>query len=365
MPVLTRRAYKSIARWLPNEIISETIQHLTLYPDLLALCLTSRLFNGLATPVLYRNINLSTPAAINACFTTLKCHSQSRSHCVRQLTISHSEDGEFDDNLELSPHLIAEMVPIFQDLRCLQHLELFVHSPIAPLLRNAHFPELLCFKTGVDPLFSTALCPFINRHPTLTSLELFRSSACLPNIGSPVPQLGTLSCPNLTLFNGPGCHAAGLVVANQSLTTLTVVWHSDDPSVAPALAALAAAVPKDSPIGFNAFCGRDVSQSDVLQAVVEGLPHIAVLYLMGTSPGQRISPATVCDFGQIFKAFPALYVLKLGDLGGPTVYEESLEEDRRIVKSWGKACRSLWSISLHGHEWSRAATGSWVIITSE
>ncbi|KAJ7085974.1 hypothetical protein C8R43DRAFT_1051402 [Mycena crocata] len=258
--------------------------------------------------------------------------------------------------------MICEFLEEFQTFCCLESLELCMHAPIAPLLRNSQFMKLCCFKTSVDPYFSDTLRFFINHHPTITSLELLRSSDCLPGFGNPVPELGTLSLPNLTLFSGSGCHAAGLVVANQSLSSLTVVWHADDPSVASAPTALATAVPKDLPVGFKAFCGRGVSRSDVLQGIAEGLPHIVVLYPMGITPGQRISLATAREFAQVFKAFPALCVLKIADVGDTNVYEEVLEEGRRIIKLWVEACRSLWSISLHGHEWSRAETESWSIM---
>jgi hypothetical protein len=55
--VLTRRAYKSISRWLPNEVISETIQAAP-QSDQIALCRTSKLFHALGIPVLYRVVEL-------------------------------------------------------------------------------------------------------------------------------------------------------------------------------------------------------------------------------------------------------------------------------------------------------------------
>ncbi|KAJ7177259.1 hypothetical protein C8R43DRAFT_974721 [Mycena crocata] len=368
MPVLTRRAHKAITRWLPNEIILEAIQHLPSYPDLLAVCRISQLFNGLATPLLYRKITLATPAAVSTCFATLKAHSGTgshpRTHYVRQLALANSTDGDLYDELELTSELIKEMVPIFRDFCQLQKLELCVHGQVAPLLRGASFPQLVSFKVSVNPHFSEALRFFINGHPTLTGLELLRGIDCLPGSGSAVPELGALSLPNLRIFNGSGQHASGLVVTNQSLRTLTVVWHADDPSVVPALKALATAVSKDKPVGLQAFCGREVSCFTVLQAVAERLPDIAVLCLLEIFPdGRRISQATANQFAHVLRTFSALHVLTLCDMGASDIaYEESLEEDHWIVKILGEACCGLWSISLHGHEWSHLNTESWVMV---
>ncbi|KAJ7186368.1 hypothetical protein C8R46DRAFT_1206380 [Mycena filopes] len=62
--VLTRRQYRAISRWLPNEIITEVI---TASPkaDQAVLTRVSKLFYGLATPVLYKAVDLRTLAKIN------------------------------------------------------------------------------------------------------------------------------------------------------------------------------------------------------------------------------------------------------------------------------------------------------------
>ncbi|KAJ7100492.1 hypothetical protein C8R44DRAFT_946970 [Mycena epipterygia] len=57
--VLTRRAYKAISRWLPNEVITEIIQAAS-QKDRAALCRTSKLFYGLSVPVLYRVVDIET-----------------------------------------------------------------------------------------------------------------------------------------------------------------------------------------------------------------------------------------------------------------------------------------------------------------
>lgn len=55
--VLTRRQHKAISRWLPNEVIAEVMRAAP-KPDQAALCRVSKLFHGLATPIVYRVVEL-------------------------------------------------------------------------------------------------------------------------------------------------------------------------------------------------------------------------------------------------------------------------------------------------------------------
>ncbi|KAF7344993.1 hypothetical protein MVEN_01662100 [Mycena venus] len=69
---------------------------------------------------------------------------------------------------------------------------------------------------------------FINRHTTLTSLDLFRSRV--------ITDLETLSLPHLKTYSGTGRYASGLVVTCKSLETITVTWQTDDSSISRRLA---------------------------------------------------------------------------------------------------------------------------------
>jgi hypothetical protein len=146
-------------------------------------------------------------------------------------------------------------------------------------LLDSHFPDLLDFKSNVDPSFSEALQSFINRHPTLISLELFRSSANIPIHGSPMSNFGPMSLPRLTNYSGPGCYASGLVVDTKSLRTLTVTWYADDPSMAPVLAALGAGTnPIEGHLALGVFSDT-VSELTVLRCVTESMPHVTIVQL--------------------------------------------------------------------------------------
>ncbi|KAJ6592908.1 hypothetical protein B0H19DRAFT_1088750 [Mycena capillaripes] len=360
--VLTRRAYKSIIRWLPNEILAEVIRYSASdsYRDLLALCRTSRLINGLAISILYRNICLTTLSATQKLFATLRKHAAAspRAHLVRRLKIA---SGENDDDLQLSDDLIDDLAAVFPSFRHLRSLELLVHAPLDALLSDLHFPELVLLRSSVAPSFSAALRSFINRHPTLTSLELFRSRGNLPMHGTLMPDLGTLTLPYLTNYSGPGCFASGLIVETKSLQTLTVTWYTDDPSLAPALAALGACTsPTTATSALGTFCDS-VSELEMLRCIVQSMPHVAVVQLYRIiTAADRFSQDAVREIAAILRRFSALYVLKFLDSGADPDHAQWLSTDRRIVKSWGKASPTLFMIELHGRVWKRT-DNIWVV----
>ncbi|KAJ7674037.1 hypothetical protein DFH06DRAFT_753317 [Mycena polygramma] len=295
--VLTRRASKCILRWLPNEVLGEVIQYLeskSSYRDLLALCRTSRLVHGLATPILYRSIRVHKPSAAHACFSTLRSHTSSRrAHLVRGLTLG---DQESDDDCELSAHFIAEFTPIFQNLCHLQHLELFVVGQLTPLLHETHFPELVDLKSSVGESFSAALQSFINRHPTLVTLDLFR------NNNFHLPEFGPVSLPHLTRYSGPACLVSGLVIANKCLDTLIVSLLANDPDVAP-FAALGDSMVPTTPGSTKPTLGlisNSIAEHELLRYAAEGMSHIVVVEIITAVDGlsEESIRAVACTLSQ-------------------------------------------------------------------
>jgi hypothetical protein len=63
--VLTRRGYKAISRWLPNEIITEIVCAVP-WADQASLCRVSKLFHGICLPVLYRVVQLKSARGITS-----------------------------------------------------------------------------------------------------------------------------------------------------------------------------------------------------------------------------------------------------------------------------------------------------------
>ncbi|KAJ7436859.1 hypothetical protein B0H11DRAFT_2255765 [Mycena galericulata] len=363
MPALTRRASKCIIRWLPNETLAEIIQYLDAYRDLRALCMTSRLINALATPFLYRNLTLTTASMVSGCFLTLRDSSKAKAGFVRELSIASAGEGNDDAHLTLPPSVIDVIITVSQELCQLQYLELFVYPAIAPLLHSAHFPTLRRFTSSVAPEYSAALQAFINRHQTLTCLELFRTLGDNPtDPATSVPNL-SLRLPNLLHYCGPGSLAAALVADidadadTEELETVTVTWYADDPMEEPALASLGRA--RATPIlAVVAFCDG-LSEAALLRCTAQHIPRIAILQLHKIStPATRFSAHEAHEIAQILTQFPELCVLKFLDFERDDArdsvqsLETEVETDRSIVRAWGNACRALVYIGLHGRAWT-------------
>ncbi|KAF7353954.1 hypothetical protein MVEN_01081800 [Mycena venus] len=85
--VLTRRAYKAISRWLPNEVISEIIQAAP-PSDQAALCRTSQLFHALGVPMLYRIVVLCHYESIEGFCSTVLANPSKFAGLVRSFRVN-------------------------------------------------------------------------------------------------------------------------------------------------------------------------------------------------------------------------------------------------------------------------------------
>lgn len=172
----------------------------------------------------------------------------------------------------LPADLVSNIISVFQDFRRLQCLELYVIGPLGPLLQESNFPELRALNSNVDISFSAALREFINRHLSLTSLDLFPTEDF-------VAEIGSISLPHLRNYTGPGRYASGLVVGDKSLETVTVIWEAEDPSLGPAWAALGACTEATiSALALGTFCDR-ISAVDLLRCAAQNMPHLAIVDL--------------------------------------------------------------------------------------
>ncbi|KAJ6548171.1 hypothetical protein DFH09DRAFT_1281621, partial [Mycena vulgaris] len=113
--VLTRRGYKAISRWLPNEIMTEIIQEAP-QNDLASLCRVSKLFHGLVVPVLYRAVHLDHDGAAAFCDAILS--NPGLAELVRSLTMA-ARRGAWPD------------------------------YPVRRQLYALTFPHLLCYRVSI------------------------------------------------------------------------------------------------------------------------------------------------------------------------------------------------------------------------
>ncbi|KAJ7657770.1 hypothetical protein DFH06DRAFT_1297766 [Mycena polygramma] len=369
--VLTRRASKCIIRWLPNEVLTEVVQYLMplnsdseSYEDLLALCRTSRLLQGLTTPVLYRDLRLYTIFDIHACFSTLRAHATSqRAQFVRRLVMG---DLDGDADIELSADLIRELAPVWHGLCHLQHLELSVVGPLSSLLQESHFPELTELKSTVPASFSEALRSFINRHSTLTSLDLVRGGT-----NTVIPNFGTISLPHLKRYTALGCFVSNLVVANKTLQTLVIFmdheWRADDPRLAHKFAVLgdciAPVAPTAGPQPCLTLCYTSSSllEHDLLRYIAQGMSHIPVVKIL--TPYIHLSEESAQTIASTLTRFSGLRTLDWISFLKDRRDIQEMQDDRPIIESWGRASPSLASIELYGGLWKRVAN-KWVFTST-
>ncbi|KAJ7692946.1 hypothetical protein B0H17DRAFT_1179220 [Mycena rosella] len=319
----------SIIRWLPNEILSETMSCLS-KRELVALCKTSHLMNDLATPLLYRDISLTTVSSIETFISTAKTYAgsaQSRSRHVRGFSIINPE-------LNVPPDLVADMISVLSDSRHLQVLE-FLANVIPPdLPLHAHFPNLTTFRYLAYPQISA----FLNRHPTIISLALYRPGAAR------VEPVDSILLPNLVTYTGPGAFVPSLVCENKTVEVLCIHWYLDDENVETMLATLSCIVSPKHGLILNS---DTLNESTFMQHMALTIPHTLILGFrkIATLSGY-ISFEYALEIAEHLKKFTALSVLEFLSFEADGQDHGGL--DFEIVSAWGAACKTLGEVKLRG-----------------
>ncbi|KAJ7474395.1 hypothetical protein B0H11DRAFT_1332333 [Mycena galericulata] len=204
---------------IPTELIREIAFSVDASRDKSALCGTSRLFNVIATPVLYRHIHLDSVEKTLRCFGTLD-KSPKLHDCVRSVTIAISKDSR--------GYISSDIVfPLEYVLRYLGHLErLYLRIPefddkFLTIFTTLCLPSLLTFSSphsgSISPIFSS----FINRHKHLTQLDLLGPSTRMDSDAEP----RLLHLPRLRCFRGCAIYAARLVVEYRTLSRVDI-WDA-------------------------------------------------------------------------------------------------------------------------------------------
>ncbi|KAJ7118093.1 hypothetical protein C8R44DRAFT_790274 [Mycena epipterygia] len=319
--VLTRRAYKSIVRWLPNEILAEVIRCLDSYRDLRALCQTSRLINGIAIPLLYREVVLSTLPEIESFLSTLKKYAESpvpRANHVRIFAIQALE-------LQLSESLVDEITSMLADFPNLESLEIFSIKNYFPnMLLHAYFPNLSALTYCVYPRYCAPLSVFINRHPHITDLVLYRPT------NDTQSQLDPIHLPNITDYTGPRSFLTSFDSdTTTSLKNIDLCWFPQDLNTEPAfLEHLATIMPHISTFRFNkAFSSACITWAHAMEisATLKKFTALTSLEFRGL---EEAPPAE----GEVPDHIAAL-IAKMATSG-------------TIVEAWGAACKTLVEVHL-------------------
>ncbi|KAJ6532652.1 hypothetical protein B0H19DRAFT_1188084 [Mycena capillaripes] len=349
--VLTRRAYKSIVRWLPNELISEIMAHSSRL-DLVALCRTSRLINGLAIPLLYRAIYLSETRDMEVFVSTVEKYADSPSplsQYVREFLITVVDDPS------LYPGVINRITAVLCDFHNLHTLQLFaLATHFADLLRNAQFPSLRTFRYAVSPDISSILPAFVNRHRTITTLDFIE-----------VPdgrkfRLDPIQLPNLIKYSGISFCVPSFSCQNKTVQFICLHWHSDDRDPEAILGQLGQMMCTAGTTGLI-INADEIHKPTFLESIarnVSGIHFLIFQKYQRSAPGRRISAPDSIEILTPLKKLKELVMLEFHDFDDTLDHTEGDRQiDSNFLLMWGSVCQSLCLVVLHGHQWERTETG--------
>ncbi|KAJ7874030.1 hypothetical protein B0H14DRAFT_3437959 [Mycena olivaceomarginata] len=191
---------------LPIELIDGIARCLD--SDLVALCRTNRLLDGVCLRWIYRTVILDDAVRAVQCFRTLT-FSIPCAHTVRNLVI------QFRARTILQA-FARVITAALHNLKYLESVDVSAHPDILHLMSDIHFPRL---RLSSIP-FSIDIIPFLELHPQLSGLSL-----------DPVPHasvlpwtsLQPLHLPDLERFCGPPIVALS-VIPHSRTTHITIFW---------------------------------------------------------------------------------------------------------------------------------------------
>lgn len=232
----TLKTPKSIVLWFPNEVIFEVLLYMSPM-DLLALCRTSRLINDLSTPLLYRCVDLCDISQIETFISALEkyaespvplwCHIQQFSIAMLHGSyVPLSRDTvcnpETSTPRTLEHSLSNRITTVLSKCLNLHTLELITpHAHLSALFVDAHFPNLRTLQHALVPDVPTDLSAFLNRHQTITSLELMAAGVD-ENF-----HLAPIQLHKLAAFSGDSLFLRSLVCDN-TLDFISIFFFDHD-----------------------------------------------------------------------------------------------------------------------------------------
>ncbi|KAJ7732590.1 hypothetical protein DFH07DRAFT_780887 [Mycena maculata] len=291
--VLTRRAHKAhmiITRWLPNEIIGEIIQN-TSKADQATLCRVSKVFFGLALPILNRDVRLSESHYIAAgAFCSSLIANAARADAIRSLSVV--------PNLAILEAMEAPPTPPndFCDLllksmklmRRLEHLTVVIfngrmHTEFPRLLQSCTFPRLLTCEAAESHLcFEHAPeGDFLTRHPTLTRLSVV-ADALITGSRRPVSHLHwvKIPLPNIQYCDGPSDLFPQILTGDLKQARLR--WFFEDAAaIERTMISLALSTSPDTMLDLSHEYAADICIKT--HASYQDLPNVLVWRALGAS----------------------------------------------------------------------------------
>ncbi|KAK7020851.1 hypothetical protein R3P38DRAFT_3271993 [Favolaschia claudopus] len=345
--VITRRAFKisrSIIAWLPNEVLFFIIAYAA-HPELLSLCLTSRLMREISTRFLYRGVHLNTKK-------TLKLFLRVDRWCTSPPALSHVQKFLVKQDLKLAEAHVTQITRVVLLMTSLKHLLLYLAEPIEfhQLLQDGVFPNLVTFRYIVQPNTASAFIGFLHRHPTINNLTF----ASEESIQFPRRADSTY----LKIYEGPNW---GLSLFDVSgLTSVSLMWYSDGVDIDCCLSQLTEA--KDLECIVILTSTTTPTEAEILAGISRHAPHVKVLRLrslVAKQVGLSLEQAVEIQ-GHLHK-FSALSTIELPAVDYNTEFR--LDHDMQALKLWQDACKTISSATLNSIIW-QSVNGEWYCANS-
>ncbi|KAJ6487185.1 hypothetical protein C8R47DRAFT_517426 [Mycena vitilis] len=350
--VLTRRQYKDISRWFPNEIIAEVVQ-VAPQADQAALCRVSRLFHSVGIPVLYRAVEVVGRDSMKAVSLVILSNP-----LLPDLVRSFSATGDraqwSDTNATSTPQILSALKLLLrlEDLSLIHFTirEEDRHSFLQlsfPCLRGCHF-DFSTIGGGIFPL----VFYFAQHHPSLRSLFVSMSG------NAPGDPLLPLRLPHLRRLSGPLCLVSSITGA-QDLREVRLRWPFGDkkPSaheVEKTIRTLKSMILDETAFVFsNDECSG--IYADVLESVSSHLPHTKTLRLRMQVESWTGLP-DYKKFEHLRNHLPHFTNLRF--LSSTMHRIDSLEVSRSTVKDVSDIYPSLEECCFNQRAWRRV-NGTW------
>ncbi|KAF8151257.1 hypothetical protein K438DRAFT_1865168 [Mycena galopus ATCC 62051] len=332
--VLTRRAHKSIFRWLPNEVISEIIRAVR-PSDQAALCRTTKLFHALGVPILYRVVALQGGTSIMHFCDTVLANSSKFAGLVRSLrahttySLWASDIDSDDDNLLL----------LFNCCKALLRIEnLSIEGPhlgeTQEHLLSATFPSLISYTLSIAAVgeWTSMMSSFLIRHPALESLyfETYCEIESWPSTSARIPMLGLrrLRTPPKFLF----------AIMTAGLKEVRITFKTRPEPVEAPFAILPSLTRSDVPFICSIDCWAH-HYEEIVDSVSRHMPHTGTLRIeVQTSISEPHSDTLPC-FTKCLPRFLGLRFLSFAVSFKKFDFFEKPEEYQ--IRTLGNICPTL------------------------
>ncbi|KAJ7100498.1 hypothetical protein C8R44DRAFT_809994 [Mycena epipterygia] len=347
--VLTRRAYRAISRWLPNEVITEIIQAAP-QKDRTAICRTSKLFYGLSVPVLYRVVDIDTHTSLSS-FSAAISSNPNLAKAVRSFT--------FINNFRLSwlsPRLMKESLDFLKPLLRLERISIELH-----LFMDAHdaflhltFPHLTsCHVARWHEEYRPTgemLVSYLMRHPALEHVS-FPEFPLLPNFALETHRIQLL---NLQKFHGP--HELIPLMVTSGLRDVRISFDDEiSIDVEAIFVALKSRTHTDVPFVFSHFMLGDRYFPALIDSISRNIPHTESIKLLlyGNPPPHNDFISLLRNCLPRFTCLTFVAVLFSGALG----LDLKAEDQISLQQTWD-LCPTLEECRLTGRTWKKIQ-GMW------